>query len=201
MTDYDSPWKEALAVYFEAFLAFFFPALHADIDWTHGYEMLDKELQQIAPDAEVGSRTVDALVKVWLHSGDEAWILIHVEVQTWEEPGFAKRMFVYNYRLLDRYNQPAVSLAILADERASWRPNKYESSVHGCTTTFAFPIEKLIDRAADWQALEQNPNPFALIALAYLKAQETRRDPDTRVTWKIRLVKDVYRRCPSRNEF
>jgi hypothetical protein len=66
---------------------------------------------------------------------------------------------------------------------------------------FTFPIEKLVDRAADWQALEQHANPFALIALAYLKAQETRRDPDARMNWKIRLVKDVYARCSSRNEF
>ncbi len=34
MADYDSPWKEALDRYFEAFLLFFFPQTHADIDWT-----------------------------------------------------------------------------------------------------------------------------------------------------------------------
>jgi hypothetical protein len=42
-TDYDSPWKEALDRYFERCMAFFFPQAHADIDWTRGYEMLDKE--------------------------------------------------------------------------------------------------------------------------------------------------------------
>jgi hypothetical protein len=30
--DYDNPWKEALEQYFEAFLAFFFPQAHAEID-------------------------------------------------------------------------------------------------------------------------------------------------------------------------
>jgi hypothetical protein len=49
VTDYDSPWKEALDRYFELFMAFFFPAAHADIDWKRGYEMLDKELQKIVP--------------------------------------------------------------------------------------------------------------------------------------------------------
>ena len=34
MTDYDSPWKEALDVYFRAFLAFFYPLIHDDIDWS-----------------------------------------------------------------------------------------------------------------------------------------------------------------------
>jgi hypothetical protein len=32
-SDYDSPWKEALEQYFEAFLALFFPDAHAVIDW------------------------------------------------------------------------------------------------------------------------------------------------------------------------
>jgi 1,2-phenylacetyl-CoA epoxidase catalytic subunit len=46
MSDYDSPWKEALDEFFEPFLELLFPAAHADIDWTRGYESLDKELQQ-----------------------------------------------------------------------------------------------------------------------------------------------------------
>jgi hypothetical protein len=46
MTDFDSPWKEALEHYFPQFMAFFFPHAHGDIDWARGYEFLDKELQQ-----------------------------------------------------------------------------------------------------------------------------------------------------------
>jgi hypothetical protein len=38
MSEYDSPWKEALDAYFEPFLAFFFPQAHASIDWGRGYE-------------------------------------------------------------------------------------------------------------------------------------------------------------------
>jgi hypothetical protein len=63
--DYDSPWKEALDAYFEAFLALLFPEVHTLIDWSHGYESLDKEFQQAVREAEVGRRYVDKLVKVW----------------------------------------------------------------------------------------------------------------------------------------
>ena len=59
--DYDSPWKEALDRYFERCLAFFFPHIHADIDWTRGYEMLDKELQPIVRRADRGRRYVEGL--------------------------------------------------------------------------------------------------------------------------------------------
>ena len=90
-TDYDSPWKEALDVYFEPFVALLFPAAHADIEWSRGSEPLDKELQKILPQAKIGRRTVDKLMKVWRRDGEEEWLLIHVEVQSQEEPDFALR--------------------------------------------------------------------------------------------------------------
>jgi hypothetical protein len=61
-------------------MAFFFPQAHAEIDWPRGYEVLDKELQQVVRAAETGRRVVDKLVKVWRRDGQEAWVLIHVEV-------------------------------------------------------------------------------------------------------------------------
>jgi hypothetical protein len=52
-TDYDSPWKEALELYFPEFLALCFPEAHSEIDWARGYEFLDKELQQVVREAEL----------------------------------------------------------------------------------------------------------------------------------------------------
>ncbi|HEX7375970.1 MAG TPA: hypothetical protein VF278_02605 [Pirellulales bacterium] len=54
--DYDSPWKAALHKYLQSFLAFFFPPIHADIDWIRGYDALDKEFQQIVRRAQVGKQ-------------------------------------------------------------------------------------------------------------------------------------------------
>lgn len=81
MSDFDSAWKEALDALFEPFMAFFFPEAHHEIDWAHGIEMLDKELQQIAPESERGVRVVDKLVKVWRTNGHEEWVLVHVETK------------------------------------------------------------------------------------------------------------------------
>ena len=53
--DFDSPWKEMLETYFPEFVAFLFPEIHADIDWSKGYKFLDKELQQVVQDAELYS--------------------------------------------------------------------------------------------------------------------------------------------------
>lgn len=87
--DYDSPWKEILDEYFEDFMTFFFPEAHAAIDWPRGVEFFDKELQKIVADAELGRRYADKLAKVWLKSGAEVWVMIHVEVQGNEEGGFS----------------------------------------------------------------------------------------------------------------
>jgi hypothetical protein len=193
-TDYDSPWKEALDRYFEHCMAFFFPQAHADIDWTRGYEMLDKELQPIVRQSKQGRRYVDKLVKVWLRSGEEKWLLIHVEVQTWKEDEFPRRMYVYNHRIFDRYDREVISLAILGDDDPDWRPSRYGYTRWGFHTGTEFPIVKLLDYAAHDQALEADPNPFAVVVLAHLKTLETRRSPADRHTWKLRLVKGLYDR-------
>ena len=90
--DYDSPWKQALDVFFQPFLELFCVQAHADIDWSRGFEPLDKELQKIVRKAEIGRRFVDKLVKVSLKSGREQWVLVHVEVQSSEDTDFALRM-------------------------------------------------------------------------------------------------------------
>lgn len=65
MTDYDSPWKEAISLYFRDFLRFFFSPIEVDINWERGFEFLDTELQQIKRETETGRREADKLVKVW----------------------------------------------------------------------------------------------------------------------------------------
>lgn len=130
--EYDSPWKDIVETYFQDFMQFFFPQIYEDIDWRRGYDFLDQELQQVVRDAEMGKRLADKLVKVWKRSGEESWVLIHLEIQSQEEGQFSGRVFVYYYRLRDKYNQKVVSLAILGDERDTWRPGAFQEELWGC---------------------------------------------------------------------
>jgi hypothetical protein len=180
--------------YFEQCLAFFFPRAYADIDWGRGFETLDKELQPIVREAKHGRRYVDTLVKVWLKSSEEKWLLLHIEVQAWKEGEFPRRMFVYNHRIFDLYGREVISLAILIDDDLSWRPSRFEYGRWGFRTSIEFPIVKLLDYASKYQELESDPNPFAVVVLAHLKALETRRSPVERRAWKMRLVKGLYGR-------
>lgn len=198
--DQDSPWKEALEAYFEPFMALCFPAAHAGIDWRRGYVFLDKEFQRIVRDAKLGRRLADKLVKVWRRDGTEAWVLIHVEVQGQPDAEFPRRMYVYNYRIFDRYGRQVVSLAVLGDEVPHWRPDRYEAELWDCGVSFRFPVRKLLDYRATQALLEESDNPFAVVVLAHLEAQATRRQPDRRFSSRFGIVRRLYERGFSRED-
>jgi flagellar biosynthesis/type III secretory pathway protein FliH len=149
-------------------------------------------------DAELGRRLVDKLVQVWLFSGEDAWILVHVEVQSQQEAGFAQRMYVYNYRIFDRFKREVVSLAVLGDERSRWRPRRFKQGRWGCSTQFTYPVIKLLDYRKRRNELETSDNPFATVVLAHLAAQETRRNPARRQRAKLALIRRLYERGYSR---
>jgi hypothetical protein len=199
--DYDSPWKEIIEQFFPEFMAFFFPEAAQAIDWEQGYAFLDKELQQVVRDAETGRRRVDKLIKVTL-LGDtaETWILIHIEVQGDLEAAFAERMYVYNYRLFDRYGRRVASMAILSDENKGWRPDRFEYNLLGCRVLLDFPAVKLLDYESRQAELEASPNPFAIVTLAHLQTRRTRRQAQERYEAKLRLARLLYERNYSRAE-
>ena len=79
--EYDSPWKEMLEDAFPEFMAFYFPAAEAQIDWSRGHEFLTTELRQVVREAALGKRFADALVQLHLKDGAERWVYVHVEIQ------------------------------------------------------------------------------------------------------------------------
>ncbi|MCC5666985.1 cytosolic protein [Nostoc sp. CHAB 5784] len=191
-TEYDSPWKQILQLYFEDFMLFFFPQAHGEIDWTQQPEFLDKELEQVVRDAELGKRLADKLIKIYRTGGEESWILIHLEIQSQSESDFSERMFIYNYRIYDRYKRSVASLAVLGDERINWRPNQFGYSLFGCTINFQFPVVKLLDYQQRQSELEASRNPLATVVMAHLAAVQTKSDRLQRKQQKLSLVRRLY---------
>ena len=175
--NYDSPWKEAVEHYFPEFMTFYFPEAYAQIDWSKEPIFLDQELRAVVQDAELGKRFVDKLVRVTLLNGDEKWIYIHIEVQGTRQAEFAKRMFVYNYRIYDRYDKPVASLAVLADE-----------------TSIRFPIAKLTDYHDKVNELLAADNSFAIVTATHILTQRTRKNDEERYQAKRLLVRLLYQR-------
>jgi hypothetical protein len=165
-----------------------------DIDWKRGYERLDKELQRVAPTGAAGPRRADLLFKVWLLSGKEARVLIHIEIQAQRDVTFPERIFDYNHRFKDVYGRPVASFAILADDDPGWRPGRFYYGLWGSGGEFHYPTVKLLDFASRIGELVEDPNPFAMVVLAHLKARATANDRARRREWKVRLLKGLYQR-------
>ena len=189
--EFDAPWKKILDIYFENFIEYCWPEQYLEIDWKKGYKSLDKELTKIARDAPITNRVVDKLIEVYRKSGEEAYVLIHMEVQGQPDLHFEERMFTYRYRLRDLYKKPIASLAILIDTDEKWRPNTYREELWGSFVEMRFPIIKLIDYRSRIEELEASNNPIASVILAQLKALE-KQPLENKLISKISLIRWLY---------
>lgn len=190
----DTPWKEILDHHLKDFLMLCCPDIAADIDWKKGYESLDHELHAIARDHQEGNRLVDKLVKVWRKNGLETWVLLHIELQGKPERRFEERLYIYHYRLFDKYKKPIVTIAILTDDNSKWRPTAYYQSLWGCQLELQFRTVKLLDYKTQHEILEKSNNIFATIILACLVAMETKKNVQTRFQQKLAFTRRLYER-------
>ena len=191
--DYDSPWKDILERFSLNLQAFSSPLFIRALTGIGNSTFLDKEFQQLVRDSEMGRRLADKLVRVHTLDGSPLMLLIHVEVQGSHETNFAERMYVYNYRIYDKYRCPVVSLAVLTDDSRTWRPDSFTFGCWGFSLEMVFPIVKLLDYN-NMAELENNSNPFAVVVMAHLKARETRHNTDERYEWKWHLTLELYER-------
>ncbi|MCP5498093.1 MAG: cytosolic protein [Leptospiraceae bacterium] len=196
----DIPWKEVLEIYFKDFVAFFLPKLLPRVNWKQKPVFLDKEFQKLTGGLKDNKKILDKLIRVRLISGEIEVILIHIEIQGSYEKDFAERMLIYYLRIYEKYRCPITSIAILTDERKSWKPSKVEIKSPCTTLSFNYQVCKLLDYQKEWDKLVANRNIFSVVVMSHLKALETRRHAQDRLRWKIELVKLLYERGYKRNE-
>ncbi len=188
-TEYDAAWKATLETFFPACLQLTFPQLAALIDWSVPPEFLDTELQEIVRGSETGRMRVDKLIKVQRKDGPSELLLIHVEVQSQRDDALPRRMLRYLCRILDRFDQPPVSLAILADPHPRWHPGPYAYSLGGASLVFQYATCKLADLdLAPWIAAG---NPVARVIQAHRLAQRTGKKLKARRSGKLGLVRQL----------
>ncbi len=189
-SDYDGAWKEALRLHLTDFLASFFPAVHAAIDWSGPLEWCDKELSQILGQAGSRNKRVDLLAKVSLRSGQPQWILLHLEIQSASEPEFTRRIARYNGGLFWTFDQRVVTVVVLADLTTNWRPREDRFELADFESRLRFPICKLVDKL-DREWAEDHSLPVE-VARAQIAALRTAGDPEGRFRAKWQLVRNLY---------
>jgi len=187
--DYDEAWKELLDEHLDQILGCFFPVVHAAVDWGRGIEWLDQELREMFPDSDVRTFRVDRLVKVRRTDGGEQWLLIHLEVQSFRESGFAERIYHYNHGIHRAWGRQPVSLVILADLEEGWKPEEYVHEELGCVTRFRFVRCKLLE---EMERLEDDYRLPAVAAKAQIGALRTVGDPERRFEIRWRILRALY---------
>ena len=177
----DLLWKDLLARFFVPMLRSLLPDLARDIDDKRDVVFLDKELRRLArftrqyeggePD---GNRFVDLLAQVPLLSGEEPWILLHVEVQgRGGNEDFPLRMHRYRGLLEGRYRRPVIALALLIEPLSKAQSGGiYHWEGYGTKVSYEFPVFKIYE--GDEEALKASENPFDLAHLAGLRAWKSR---------------------------
>jgi hypothetical protein len=189
-SDMDGGWKDIIEDFTEEFFSFYLPEMHAAIDFASGVRFLDRELSEIVSDSDNIRREADRLLEVHLKDGSAEWILIHIEVQSYRDRTFAERMYVYNYRIFDKYRRKAVSVAVLIDSDGNYRPDSFSTEQFGCTMHFTFPAIKLLD--FDCEGLAQERNPFAVVTRVQLAKLRSERNPDKRYSFRMELTRELY---------
>jgi hypothetical protein len=197
-SDMDSGWKDVIEDFTEDFFCFYLPEMYEGINFEQGVTFLDKELNEILSDSENVRREADRLLEVRLKSGEAEWILIHIEVQGSRDSGFAERMYVYNYRIFDKYRRKVVSIALLIDGSPSFRPNHFRSELFGCEVRFTYPVIKLLD--FDCPGLDKDNSLFAVITRVQLAKLKSEKNPDKRYSFRLDLTKGLYSREYSKEQ-
>lgn len=159
---------------------------------------MDKELPKVSPEHRTGRRYADKLIEVRLKTGEQKIVFIHIEFQNQIDRGFSERMFIYNCRITDKFQEDAVSVAILGDSSPTWRPEPYRRKIWGFDLSMVFPVVKLLDYADRVDELIASRNPFAAVILAFLAGQSTRKNPQKRFVAKTTLVRRLYQKQFSR---
>ncbi len=83
-------------------------------------------------------------------------------------------------------------MAILADDRPKWKPNRFSYELWGCKVSLDFPVVKLWDYNEKWDELSASANPFATVVMAHLRTLATRKDPSARFRWKMSMFRRLY---------
>ena len=177
----DLLWKDLLARFFVPMLRSLLPDLARDIDDKRDVVFLDKELRRLArftrrpeggePD---GNRFVDLLADVPLRSGENAWILLHAEVQgRGGNEDFPLRMHRYRGLLEGRYRRPVIALALLIEPLSKPQSSGvYHWEGYGTRVSYEFPVFRIYE--GDEEALKKSENPFDWAHLAGLRAWKSR---------------------------
>ncbi|RDE34609.1 Rpn family recombination-promoting nuclease/putative transposase [Parageobacillus thermoglucosidasius] len=168
--DHDRLFKELIQAFFEEFILLFFPNMYEHIDFRH-LSFLSEEL---FTDVTAGEKyRVDLLVETKL-KGEDGLIIVHIENQSYVQPSFPERMFIYFSRLFEKYRTNIVPIAVFSYDAIRDEPSSFTLPLpFGNILHFRFFTVEL--RKQNWRNYIRNDNPIAAALLSKMGYTESER--------------------------
>jgi predicted transposase/invertase (TIGR01784 family) len=197
----DELWKELISGSFHDMLRSVLPDMAKVADTSKPVRFLETELRRLArftrryssshPDSR---KFVDILAEVPLISGENAWILLHVEIQgRGGKEDFPLRMHRYRCLLEGRYNRPVAGLAILVQPiPADQAEGIYCWEGYGSRVLYEYPVFKIYE--GDEERLQKSDNPFDLAHYAGMQAWKQRGSDTRKLDYMKLLLAELDRR-------
>ncbi|MED0656903.1 Rpn family recombination-promoting nuclease/putative transposase [Anoxybacillus ayderensis] len=168
--DHDRLFKELITTFFEEFLLLFFPHVHEHIDFQH-VSFLSEELFTDVTEGE--KYRVDLLVETKL-KGEDSLIIVHIENQSYVQPSFPERMFIYFSRLFEKYRKRMLPIAVFSYDSLRNEPSSF---------TLQFPFFDVLQfrfltvelRKQNWRDYIRHDNPIAAALLSKMGYTESER--------------------------
>ena len=185
-SDYDNQWKVIIEVLFEDFISYFLPDLYPQVDFSKKPQFLEKEFHKLVADKIKGKVYNDKLVSVYLKDGSQKWLLIHIEVQSFFEKDFARRMFIYFYRIFDKYDKEITAIAIFTGNKNPKKYQEFTYESYGTKLSYLYNTYKVMDSKET--ELLASTNPFALVVLACQYILQSKGNVNKRYAFKRKLL-------------
>lgn len=179
----DALWKELIQNFFKDAMDFFAPTMSELIDYNKKYSFLDKELNYITKGER---RYCDTLVQVTLKNKKRQLILVHIEVQGYDDLKFAERMFEYRNIIWLKYKQEIYSIAIFTNRHKKYMPKEYDNKILDVEIKYKYKTYEVISQKEE--ELKKQDNIFALVVLASLYTIKEKEDTK-RADFKKELIK------------
>lgn len=175
---HDSLLKVATQVHFKELLYFFYPNADELFDLNAGFTFLDKELHNINQERgkNTGIREADTLTRIHMKDGTEQLILLNVELEGSSHSNIARRVYIYNYRIEDKFDLPVASLVIYTGDENQKTPTEYKQSILNTSLHFKFHAYHIFDHSEE-MLLNMN-SMFGYIILACRKSLKEGKVPE-----------------------
>jgi predicted transposase/invertase (TIGR01784 family) len=163
-TPHDEAFKKLLQTFFAEFIELFFPELDRLLDHSQSRFLMQELLVDIVGEE---SKHVDLLLETRYNLTD-AYVLVHLEPQSYHQSDFPERMFIYFGRLFERHrklHKLIIPIAIFTSDDRKEEPDMLTMGIPE-HNILQFHYLKVKLKKQNWRKFLDSGNPVAAALLA-----------------------------------